>query len=348
MIIVESGIFWDVMEDSGGGIEDPFFGFDGTFVSRLEAAYQQYCLSVKVKEGVCLYRGTDEDYVCLDDLEEAKSLGRWGDRPKRSTYGRKIRTNARYRNLINSEHSQASREFKRQVADFHRRLKKLIREYQQGKRKIAYVRRESAELFRDVYTVSWNSGRRSSGIHRLQRPQKPSKEEEKKFRDAVREELSFWQSFLDDLEKNPKWDGRRYTVEERLEMYIKTVWFIFHIGRLSGMPEGVLLHWYPTKKKIGRMCPGCAYMVEHSPFPRDVMPTVPRGGDTPCLMRCVHKVIVRYVTEKEADKRRQQLPKKEAMLRALRRFMGKKVRKYRKRSKEYNPWLGSNVWGDLR
>jgi len=346
MKIIEDGLVWEVLDDPGGGVVDPFFGFDTQYIETLEAAYGQYCLSLKAQEGICMASHTDVDCMYPDDLVERAS-GTWGKRPRRAQFGKEIRTNTRYRRIIGTEHSHASRDFRKKAAVFQGKLKRMVHSYQKGHTPIARLRNKSAQAFQEIYTEAWNLGRKASGIMRLQtKVRAPSKAEEEQFRSTVREELSFWQGFLSELE-GEVWQGR-FSVDERVEMYSKTVWFIFHIGRISGMSDTVLLHWFPTRKRSGRMCPGCAYMVTNSPYPRDVMPTVPRGGDTPCLMRCVHKLIVRHVQPREVENRRKELPSREKMVRDLRGFMGSKIKKYRGRGKEFNPWLGSSIWGNLK
>jgi len=349
-MIIEDGVFWDVTGCDCADVDDPFSGMEEEYVNALETAYSQYCLSVKSHQSICVMQNKDIDSVSIDDgLYESKSLGHWGSRPSRIKYGNRIRVSTRYRNLISTEHSQASKSFRKDVAAFQGQLKKLVHQFVSGSLDSKILRRKSTEAFTVVYTKAWEAGRRASGLYRLQkRPQVPSREEETKFRAAVREELTFWQSFLDDLIDDKKLVNKRFTVEERVEMYAKTVWFMFQLGRLSGMPDTVLLHWFPKRKRSGTMCPGCQYMVDNSPYPRDLMPTTPRAGDTPCLMRCVHKIIVRYVTPGAVKRRRKELPTKERMLNDLVKFMGKKVRKQKGRGKDYNPWIGSKTWGMIR
>lgn len=345
-MIIEDGVFWYVPDDDGSGAVDPLAGIDRSYVSALEAAYGQYCHSVKIHQSILACHGQDlDDFV----IAEGKSIGDWGGAPRRVSYGRKIRNNAHYRRIVKQESSSASREFHRKVSKFGDTLRSLVVDYQQDKRPMSQVRRVSAEAFKGIYTAAWEAGRKASGLLQIQkRPRRPTREEESWFRSAVREELSFWQSFLDELD-GESFEEKNFTVGERVEMYVKTVWTMYHAGRLSGMPEAVLLHWYPKEKRSGKMCPGCVYMVKMSPFTRDNMPTTPRAGDTPCLMRCVHRVVVRHVTQAEVDKRRAEMPTKQEMLQDLRRIMrGKRVHKRRKISKSYNPWLGQTTWGELK
>lgn len=346
MVIVEAGDLWIVCGDVGGGTDGPLVGFDADYREQLEARYGQYCLSIKAQQGCLTCRGVDLDLVSLD---EGKSISAWRS-SARKNYGQKIRTNPSYRRMITKEESLATRQFQAAVREFRKDLQSQVAFYLRGTHKMSTLRRATVEGFRQIYTRAWETGRRASGILKLQKKVRPpSREEEQWFRSAVREELTFWNNFLDELGRDKEFKTRAFSVPVRVDMYADTVWFMFQVARLSGLPDNVLLHWFPTQKRSGEMCPGCRFMVDHSPFPRDVMPTTPKAGDTPCLMRCVHKVVVRFVPPKQVEKRRLALPSKESMLRSLRGIMSGKVKKYkRKRNKQYNPWLGQTTWGELR
>jgi len=343
-VIVEDGILWLVTQDSGTGVEDPFAGLPEDYVHALEASYSLFRESVHIGQSICTCSAHDEDFVSLD---EGKSLSGWQTKQKRTGLGRQLRTNREYQKMVSQERGRATTRFVNQVATFRRNLLAITRAFLADRLTLNEYRTQSSEAFSGIYYEAWQAGREASGLLTLQkRPRRPSREEESWFRSAVREELTFWNGFIDELAAGPK-AFSKFSWEERLDMYVKTVWFMFYSARVSGLPDTVLLHWWPKRKK-GRMCPGCEYMVKHSPYPRDLMPTVPRAGDTPCLMRCVHRVVARFVSPADVRRRRDELPAKESMIRSLRRFMGKKIKKYRGRTRDYNPWLGSTVWGELK
>ncbi len=341
MEIVDSGIFWIVCGDSGGGAEGALAGVSGA--AELEARYLHFCQSAKVQLGCRCCRGEDNDILGLD---EGKSISTWSSDERRRKIGGKLRVEPVYRKLLSREKGSARREYDAEVEKFSEKLQLLLADYLAGKADMPEVRRVSAEWFRQMYKNAWELGRKASGVFALTyRTKPPSREEEAWFRSAVREELSFWNAYLDDLEKDKR---GKFTIPQRVQMYADTVSFMQQAGRLSGLPDNVLLHWFPREKK-GVMCPGCTFMVEHSPFPRDLMPTTPRAGDTPCLSHCVHRVVVRFVTQKDIQARRDVLPSKAEMVKTLKGIMAGKIKKYRrKRGKAYNPWLGSTTWGELK
>ncbi len=345
MKLVEVGSLWVVVGDTGGGATEPFYGFSDSYTARLTRRLDQYCNSIRLAVSSLVCQSIDLDSAVV--LDEGKSLSAWSGGARRRRLGAQIRANTGYKRLISQEKSYATRGFTQVLQNFRGVVQGLVQRYRQGRITLPVLQRQTADKFRAVYMEAWAAGRRSSGVFKLQkRVARPTRDEEKWFRSAVREELSYWQNFLTELKGLEKQKGRVHSVESRLDMYVDSVWYMFQSGRVSGLPDTVLLHWVPKRKK-GVMCPGCAYMVDHSPFPRDLMPTVPRAGDTPCLSRCVHKVVARFVAPGEVKKRVAELPSKLEMKRALQGFMrGQKYK--RKKSKAYNPWLGQRAWGELR
>lgn len=343
-MIIEQGPLWLVVDDDGSGAEDPLAGLPDDYRAQIELAYGRYCSCIEMHKSLHRCRGADLDYFSLD---EGKSLGAFPEGPVRREYGRKLKANPSYRRLIGKEQSAASREFDKESSRFRERLMYYVDRYMRGDIKLDQLRRQTVEQFTTMYKRAWELGKAASGILRQKRPRPASREEESWFRSAVREELKYWNAFLDELGKSTDFSKRSFTIRERVSMYADTVGFMFNSARMSGLPDNVLLHWFPKEKK--GMCKGCEYIVKHSPFPRDVMPTTPKAGDTPCLMHCKHRVIARYVSPSEVDARRRILPSKQQMLRALGRIMGPKLRKYRRqKNKDYNPWIGAVSWGDLR
>jgi hypothetical protein len=341
--VLETGDFWIVTDDPGGGEESPFAGLPTEYVQALEELYRRYCNSVKSQEVLLRIQGED-----LDNYLVEGKFGGWSSKYKRDRHGKRIRGSDHYKRVISKETHAATNQTRKLISSFRDSLERLVSGYRRGRKKMATLRREASELFKRHYQSLWDAGRRASGILAMQKlVAPPDKKEEKWFRDSIREELAYWNGFLDELERDKEWKGRPFTVPERITMFAETSLFMFQTGRMSGMPDAVLLHWYPKDKKTGKMCPGCAFMVDNSPYPRDMMPTVPRAGDTPCLMRCVHKVVVRYVTPSQVQKRREALGSRDSLRRDLLKFMRKSPRKKRGRGQSYNPWLGKK-YGELK
>lgn len=324
MKIIEDGVFWFISKD--GNENDCFYGLEDDYVMRVEKAYADRCSSIRNLSNL----RKDRDYITI---AEGKTITT-AYQPRRSYMARELRVNNSYKNHVRGLHSAASREFRREVNRFHITLRRMLAAYFGNSLDINLFRRKSADLFVDIYRKAWELGKKASGQKKVS-----TSKDDKWFRSAVKEELSFWQSFITALSEENKRKALKVSVYDRIAMYVDTTWFMFNTARVVNMPAAVLLFWYPEKKKT-KMCPGCSYMVKHNPFTRDTMPTVPRAGDTPCLSRCVHKVIVRNVSPEVVKKRERELPNKESMIRALRSFMGGKQRRERKVGRAWNPFGG--------
>ena len=345
-MIIEDGVFW--FAEGEGTVLDPFHGLEESYVSALTSRYLGFCSSISCQESIYECRNHNLDEFMIDDnLYEGKSFGHWIGSLKNFFFGKKLRASTSYKRLVKKEHNLANSQFRLAVFKFKKRLEKLFDAYFKEEIDLQKLRLDSAKEFRAVYERAFEAGRRASGVRELkQKNVKVGRKEESWFRSAVREELQYWNAFLDKLEQRD--EAAKKLVKHRLEMYVQTVRFMYHSGRVSGLPDLVLLHWFPTQKKTGKMCPGCSYMVKNSPYPRDLMPTVPRAGDTSCLFRCIHKVVVRTATSSQIKERRNALPTKENMLRELQRLKGGVGKRPRKNSRAYNPWLGKSIWGLLK
>jgi hypothetical protein len=175
----------------------------------------------------------------------------------------------------------------------------------------------SAVAIRRLYERMRQIGRRSSGLRELGADEAVFREEERWFRSAVREELRYWNTFLQEVE-----DGRARRIPDRINAYIDALRFMYEASRVAAMPDNTLLHWVGPRDE--KLCPGCAYLMEMSPFVKDNIPAVPRDGSTSCLTHCRHRIVVRVANNlNEVVRRRQQLPRRDAMVRELKRRQGR-------------------------
>jgi hypothetical protein len=198
---------------------------------------------------------------------------------------------------------------------------------------------ESAKRWREAYERTREVGRTASGLERLHPEPGILHEEETWFRSAVREELRFWHLFLQEwkalraeAENIPdealseqavqNVDGRGW---ERFNAYLRALRFMYESSRVLALPDNTLVYWMgpkpvavdPTQKR--HICPGCTYMMERSPFPKNRLPAVPRDGSTSCLTNCRHKIVLRVGKSlNEIMERTRALPTRESMVQALR------------------------------
>lgn len=176
------------------------------------------------------------------------------------------------------------------------------------------ARLSTASLLRTTYENIREIARRASGMPTLAHESTIYREEERWFRSAVNEEVSYLHGFLDDII-----GGRTQRIQERISAYTAALRFMYEAARIQALPNQVLLYWTgPRKRDDPKVCEGCEYMMERSPFPKDTIPAVPRDGSTPCLTNCRHRIIVRVVEDTNAIvRRRATLGRRESMLRRL-------------------------------
>jgi len=201
------------------------------------------------------------------------------------------------------------------IYDDHRlRLMGVVRAMIDREVTRAEARVRSSKIIRESYERIREVARRAAGLEELGADRTVYREEEKWFRSAVREEVGYFHAFLEDVRLN-----RAHNVTERVEAYVKALRFMYESARIQAMPDRVLLYWRgPRKRDDPKVCKGCEYMMERSPFPKDLIPCVPRDGMTPCLTNCRHRIFVRVVSDmNEVVRRRHALGKRENMLREL-------------------------------
>lgn len=176
------------------------------------------------------------------------------------------------------------------------------------------ARLRSAKMFRTSYERVREIARRASGVEQLAVESVIYAEEEKWFRSAVREEISYFHGLLEDISNQ-----RAHNVQTRIEGYVRALRFMYEAARIQAMPDNVLLYWTgPRKRDDPKVCEGCEYLMERSPFPKDTIPSVPRDGMTQCLTNCRHRILVRVVRNlNEVVARRHALGKRDKMIRKL-------------------------------
>jgi len=188
-----------------------------------------------------------------------------------------------------------------------RELTDLMGKWQQERISLPEMRKQSAAELRRAYEGMRAAGRGAAGLENLGSPEGIVKEEESWFRDAVREELGYWNLFLDEIAGGRVSQGR---VAQRLESYVKATRFMYDAARTQALPDSVLLYWMGPKRDDPTICEGCAQMMEWSPFTKMTLPATPRDGSTPCLSNCRHRVVVRVAsTFNEVIRRNGQLDK---------------------------------------
>jgi len=216
----------------------------------------------------------------------------------------------RIKDAIRAAGTNSPRQIQRVYQEARRTLRPILNSVIEGE-DLRSAQVKSAVALRRVYSQMRDVGRRASGLQELRADDTLYHEEERWFRSAVREETRYWNTFLSEVEA-----GATVNIDARFDAYIDALRFMYEASRIAAMPDNVLLHWMGPRDE--RLCKGCAYMLEMSPFTKDNIPAVPRDGMTQCLTHCRHRIVVRVASDlNEVVRRRQQLPRRDKMIRAL-------------------------------
>jgi len=263
-----------------GRITDPFAGLDeGTAVAlgRL----------LPPRDGIDIAEGK-----AIGGAQMAANVGA-RDVALRQRYAGTLHGTTEQRRIMRLAAKNAMRALKPRIAETARLLARLMDRWTGGHITTGRMRNESATALRKAYEEARQVGRRASGLARMKSagvPDRVQREEERWFRDAVREELGYWHRFLDEIRRGEVTERR---LGERLEDYVRSIRFMFEAARVQAMPDNVLLHWVGPKKTDPNICEGCQLMMEWTPFTKETIPAVPRDGSTPCLSNCRHRIVVR-------------------------------------------------------
>lgn len=281
--------------DPGAWSLDPFDGLDPLTVADVRHAIEGPPHGELLDEGKAIGSALMKANVAERDL------------PLR------FRSPAALKQAIRQAGSNAPRGLQQVYMEARRALPPIVSNLAAGAITLEDAQLRSAVAFRRLYERMREIGRRASGLRELGADEALYREEERWFRSAVREELRYWNTFLQEVE-----DGRAQNIPRRIDAYIDALRFMYEAARIQAMPDNVLLHWVGPRDE--RLCKGCAYLMEMSPFVKDNIPAVPRDGSTSCLTHCRHRIVVRVANSlNEVVRRRQQLPRRDEMVRELKR-----------------------------
>jgi len=255
-------------------------------------------------------------------IEEGKAIGSAmlkagvGDRDAPLRF----RSPTEVRQAIRQAGSNAPRALQAVYQEASRILPTIVTDLSQGRSTLPEAQAASAIAMRRLYERMREIGRRASGLRELGADEALFREEERWFRSAVREELRYWNTFLQEVVA-----GTARNLPDRVGAYIDALRFMYEAARIAAMPDNTLLHWVGPRDE--KLCAGCAYLMEMSPFVKDNIPAVPRDGQTSCLTHCRHRIVVRVANNlNEVVRRRQQLPRRDEMTRELKRRQGRRGR----------------------
>lgn len=341
---MSSGILY-VEGDPGlppGAVDDPFAGLcesdavalTQAILGESEIPYEVWVewLADDDRDITHFDAWVSEHHPELHVLLEGKAIGTadlGGDLAKRDRKLGKV-----WPGSVRHHVTQASRNVRRDLSAAESRARNsveaILSGWLEGNVSFREVQDQTSFLWRQAYEQVHELGRRASGLDRMHPDPKVLREEEKWFRSALREELTYWHLALEE------WRRRRKAAERsgpaavqkvddagyrRFEAYLKTLGTMFDGARALALPAGSLFYWMgPDPESDKGVCEGCAYMMERSPFPKALLPATPRTGATPCLHNCRHKLVIRTASAKDIARRMTALPSRQTMLGDLRKI----------------------------
>lgn len=333
-------ILWIPDADTGiTDISDPFSGLNEQLLPRLLRDFETWQLDMRILE-----------------LREGKILGtnKGHSRTRDSIFANRLKTMPNYQKSLKTEQTKGKAEYKRLAAEARRELNLLLDNYENGKISFEELQRDSTDWFKHLFTSIYTAGRRASGVEAVVPEERgdPTKGEDDWLKSAIKEELKYWNKFMQEIKNgevvraitlpsdvlalHPP--ARRYTIEERLSMYLGNMEGVFESGRVQGLPDDRLYYWIGPKVGERGICAGCAFIVDNQPYPKSKLPAVPRAGSTPCLDRCRHKILVRKAKGIEIIRRERALPSKKKLASVLESIQKSRGR-YRPKDAKAYPWV---------
>lgn len=357
-MIYEDGIFVFVEDDPGvpvGQESEPFAGLDESvfspFLERFENWQEAVLLERLAQPGYCDHE--HESKMIL--LGESKTFGSNNAVDATGVRIRDVEVNANtvlspnFTQRLRNQGTVARKDFNKLTDRASNDIKDIVALWRDEQLTFRQLQVDSGQMFRSLYEQVWELGRKASAVAFASGDPGPTPEEVRWFRTALREEMGYWQNFL--LQLRDHFEGkntlRRFTPEQRIEMYVKSLEAMYDSARALALPSVLLFHWIGPKRDDPTICEGCAYIMERTPFTKFNLPAVPRAGSTPCLQNCRHKMVIRKGTPAQIARRQTALPSRETMTRRLDEITGgrKRLRTPKGKAKELalNPFARKSI-----
>jgi hypothetical protein len=133
--------------------------------------------------------------------------------------------------------------------------------------------------------------------------EKLTQEERNYIGKAVAQEMQYlikFDSVLDEAGRD------EFVIGDRVKMYVKSLNGVYGSGRVRGLNPSTFITWTPGSDSVKEdRCESCKYLIKHSPFLPDNLPTTPRAGDTRCLFNCKDVLVVKEVTAEDEQSLRE-------------------------------------------
>ena len=141
----------------------------------------------------------------------------------------------------------------------------------------AYGKHKNIDQLKDDLQDSLSEG--YAKAYKLGLQKKNLTPQDKKYLQFVEnKQFDYLDGMLDDIENGTS----KMPISNRLDMYTNHIDSLFWYGSLKGKNKQI----YWNLDAQAENCPDCIELADNSPYDPEDLPTVPRGGDTECLMHC--------------------------------------------------------------
>lgn len=227
---------------------------------------------------------------------------------------------------VQKDHIQtiASRSFIALQKNFAKELSRIIKLVIYEEFSLSEARRLSKRIFIDFYKKAYILGVKASGagistgyslfINKPSIMPEVSPQEDKWSQLSAKDELSFWNKFLKNASNSTKMVS---SYDYRILMYVRALEAHYDAGRVIGAPYNSVVYW--VKNKGHSLCPGCTYMSQISPIPKELVVTTPKAGMCSCLSNCKCSIKIVPKSYEEVQKIKRESPSKEEIIKEMKR-----------------------------
>ena len=227
---------------------------------------------------------------------------------------------------VQKDHIQtiASRSFIALQKNFAKELSRIIKLVVYEEFSLPEARRISKKVFTEFYKKAYVLGVKASGtgistgytlfVNKPSIMPEITSQEDKWSQLSSKDELSFWNKFLKTASSSTKLVS---SYDYRVLMYVKALESHYDAGRVVGAPYNSVVYW--VKNKNHSLCPGCSYMAQISPIPKELVVTTPKAGMCSCLSNCKCSIKISPKSYEEIQKIKRKSPSKEEILREMKR-----------------------------
>ena len=267
-------------------------------------------------------------YAPSTRLEEGKAIGSARTRDLKLahdlTYRRDYHTSL-YAKRRKIGHTVANKKLLEIQARTERQLLSHLSGFRRGKIDEDQFRVRTTATMREAWKDSFIAGIRASGFKGQSAghgkiTMKLAEGDSRWLKGAAKHEMRFLNKFIRDVVEGTG----RMPAERRVKLYVATLKAFAESARVIGLPNRMIIHW--IKMPDHRVCAGCQYLSENSPYTKHTLPAVPKAGVSGCvcLSNCRCKLLIRRATEAEVKLVESRQLTRKQHLRNLRRIKRRK------------------------